>query len=490
MKKVETVSINGVVFSITDDACRNLSDYLDVLHKYFEHEKDGNEIIADIEARIAELFTGRAGGISQVITDKDVLHVIETLGAPEDIIDSDGSGDNPPPPPPPRNTRTKQTAKRLYRNPDQSVLGGVCSGIALWLDISVIIVRLVFVACLLLYGITILVYFLLWIIIPMAKTTAQKLEMQGQPINISNIEKSIKSNMSSDRYTDETNRTPRIIWNIIRVCLGILLCFIGVSLALSFCSLVLMHDFIFKWRIFPFNRIFPFFISSSSYNIITISTILFMILTVAACIYWGVKIMTGTKVKWPYIHVILLIIWLITIPVATTTFIRDVGNFIGYNKSVKYVNINPCDTIYLNMKPSEFEIPDNLLNAYYDDENRCYYGKPNMYIRKSSGKNTLKITKTSRGRNNHLGFMYVNDISYDIDVKNSQITVSPYFTIDNFIDWKNQRLEITLYIPENTVIIVDDSLCDTGIIDGTRQSGHDGNTCKWIMTHKGIKALD
>jgi phage shock protein PspC (stress-responsive transcriptional regulator) len=492
MRRVETVSINGVVFSITDDACRNLSNYLDVLYKHFEYEKDGNEIIADIEARIAELFAGRAGGISQVITGKDVLNVIKTLGAPEDIIDSDSSSSDNLPPLPPRNSRTKQTAKRLYRNPDQSVLGGVCSGIASWLDISVIIVRLIFIVCLLLYGITIFVYFLLWIIIPMAKTTAQKLEMQGQPINISNIEKSIKSNMSSssDRYTDETNRTPRIIWNIIRVGLGIILCLIGVSLALSFCSLLLLHDIIFEWRIFPFNRFFPFFISHSSYNVITVSAILFMILTVAACIYWGIKAITGTKVKSPYIHVILLIIWLITIPVAMTTFIRDVGNFIRFdNKSIQHININPCDTIYLNMKPSEFEIPYNLFNEY-DDKNRCYYGKPNMYIHKSSGNNTLKITKTSRSRNNHLELKYLDDIGYDIEVENSQITISPYFPIDNFIDWKSQRLEIILYISENTVVIVDGSLCNSDIIVTPRQSGHDGNNCKWIMTHEGIKALD
>jgi hypothetical protein len=365
--------------------------------------------------------------------------------------------------------------------------------VAIWLDINVVIVRLIFIACLLFYGITIIVYFLLWIIIPIAKTTSQKLEMQGQPINISNIEKSIKNNMSSssDRYTDETNRTPRIIWNIIRVCAGILLCIIGVSLALSFCSLLILHDVIFEWHILPFYRFFPPIISSSSYNIITISTILFMTLTVAACIYWGVKAIAGTKVKYPYIHVILLIIWFITIPVAMTTFIREAGTgiFLGYHKSIKYININPCDTIYLNMKPSEFEIPDNPFNAYYDDESNRYYRKPNMHIRKSSGKSELKIIKTSHGRNNKLTLKYVNDIDYDIDVENAQITVSPYLTIDR-IDWKNQRLEIILYVPENTVIIVDDSLCNTDIIASPQWSGHDGYTCKWIMTREGIKALD
>jgi hypothetical protein len=230
--------------------------------------------------------------------------------------------------------------------------------------------------------------------------------------------------------------------------------------------------------------------SSSSYNIISTGMILFIILTVAACIYWGIKAITGSKVKYPHIHIILLIIWFLTIPVMTATFIREAGNYIGYNKSTKTFNINACDTIYLNMNPSEVAIPDNLSGAYYDGESKCYYGKPDMYIRKSDDKSKLKITKTSRGRNNREAFEYVGDIVYDFDVENSQITVSPYFTVDQINKWKNQRLEIVLYVPENTVVIVDESLCYTNIIVKPRLSEHDGNTCKWIMTHEGIKALD
>jgi phage shock protein PspC (stress-responsive transcriptional regulator) len=494
MNRVETISINGVIFSIADDACRMLSDYLDSLYKYFEHEKGGNEIIADIEARIAELFAERAGGIAQAITDKDVSHVIETLGSLEDITSSnDDANDNH------FDNNQKKYTKRLYRDLDRNVLGGVCAGIATWLEINPVLVRLIFVACFFFYGISIIAYFLLWIIIPVAKTTAQKLEMQGQQINISNIERSIRGNMSSSsssglRSSSDTvelgiNKLFRAIWSVIRIVAGIILCCIGISMTLSFLSLFLLHDFIFEWTFFPFNGFFPHIISASSYNAIFISTILFALLTVAACIYWGIKAITGSMVKYPPVHVVLLIIWFLTIPLIATYAVREAGNYFGYSESIKTTHITTRDTIYLNLKPSDIDMSNYRFGAYFDDENNRFYGKPAMYIRKSAGMSKLQIVKTSRGKNNHKAFTYANDIDYQFEVENSRITLAPFYTVKSLNGWKNQRLQIILSVPENTVIIVDESLCYSDIIR-PRRSGHDGNVCKWIVTNAGIMPID
>jgi phage shock protein PspC (stress-responsive transcriptional regulator) len=488
MRRVETISVNGVIFRITDDAYRILSDYLESLYKYFDHEKGGNEIITDIEARIAELFTERAGGAAQAITYKDVSHVIEILGSLEDITNSDGDDDNNH-----SYNRQKKHTKRLYRDPVNGILGGVCTGVATWLEISPILVRLIFVGCFLFYGISIIVYFLLWIIIPIAKTTAQKLEMQGQPINISNIERSIRGNMSSsDRYTGESgvNNLFRIIWNVTRVIAGIILCGIGISMALSFCNLFLLRDFIFEWHFFPFNGFLPHIISPSSYNIIIISAILFAVLTVAACIYWGIKAITGSKVKYPPMHIVLLIIWFLTIPVIATYIVREAGNYFGYNQSIKTIDVNTRDTIYLNLKPSDLEISDYVFDAYFDEENNRFYGKPEMSIHTSAGAGQLKIVKTSRGKNNHTAFKYANNIDYQFEVENSQIALASYFTVEPSNNWRNQRLEIILFVPENTIIIVDKLLCHSDVIIRPRRSGHDGNACRWIVTKEGIKAID
>jgi len=159
MKRVETIHINGIVFSITDDAYIKLNSYLDILSKKFESEQEGEEIIADIEARISELFTEREGGVSRVVTLEDVVAVIETLGAPEDIVDTDTVGGSTPPPRPPQ---TEKPPKRLYRDPDHRYLGGVCAGIAAWLGINPLVVRLVFLCLIIAWGISLGLYFLLF----------------------------------------------------------------------------------------------------------------------------------------------------------------------------------------------------------------------------------------------------------------------------------------------------------------------------------------
>jgi hypothetical protein len=176
--------------------------------------------------------------------------------------------------------------------------------------------------------------------------------------------------------------------------------------------------------------------------------------------------------------------------VIATYIVREAGNYFGYNESIKTTHITANDTIYLNLKPSDFDVADYRFGAYFDDENNRFYGKPVMYIRKSAGMSKLQIVKTSRGRNNHKAFMYANDIDYQFEVENSRITLASFYTVEPLNNWKNQRLKIILSVPENTVIIVDESLYYSDIIISPRRSGHDGNVCKWIMTDEGIRALD
>ena len=145
----------------------------------------------DIENRIGELFTeSLKGQFREVVTLEDVDQAIATMGTPDDIIDEDEL---------PRTPSSKQ-AKKLYRNPDDKILGGVAGGMAAYWGISSLLIRICFVLLCCYYGIFIIVYIILWIAVPKAKTTKQKLEMKGESINVSNIERSIK-----DEYQEIKN---------------------------------------------------------------------------------------------------------------------------------------------------------------------------------------------------------------------------------------------------------------------------------------------
>jgi phage shock protein PspC (stress-responsive transcriptional regulator) len=178
MKKTMTVNIAGMVYHIDDDAYELLSQYLGKVRAELQSTEGGNEIYQDIETRIGELFTERLKNNRQVITLKDVEEIIAIMGQPADIsgkTDDRGysSYDN--------------KYRRMYRDPDNRIIGGVCGGLAAYWRVDPTIVRLIFVL-LAIFGMAgVLIYLILWIILPEAQTVAQKLEMRGERVNLSSM---------------------------------------------------------------------------------------------------------------------------------------------------------------------------------------------------------------------------------------------------------------------------------------------------------------
>ena len=190
MKKTFSVNLGNMVYNIDEDAYLLLTEYLDRIETYFSGDKDREDIMNDIEGRISELFSENLGIGKQVITMKDVEKVISIMGDPQEIS---GNGENYEK----TYERTYYTrTRRLYRDPDDRVIGGVSSGLAAYLGIDPVIVRILFVVFFLVaFGL--LVYIILWIVVPEARTTAQKLEMHGNPVNVDNIGKFVKDEFES-----------------------------------------------------------------------------------------------------------------------------------------------------------------------------------------------------------------------------------------------------------------------------------------------------
>lgn len=202
MKKTVNINLNGVVFYIDEDAFKVLRAYLDRLEKHFKNKEEGKEIIADIESRIAELFSEKINHENAVVTHAMVEEVMNIMGDPSEF-DEDGETKSE------NNYQAYTTStknKRLFRDSDNKVLGGVCSGLAAYLNIDPVIVRIAFgILPFLSFGVVIPIYIILWIIIPAAITTAQKLEMRGENVTINNIEKFIKR-----EYEDVKDRFSKV----------------------------------------------------------------------------------------------------------------------------------------------------------------------------------------------------------------------------------------------------------------------------------------
>jgi len=204
MKKTLTINISGSVFHIDEDAYEKLKTYLSKISAHFNREKDGREIINDIESRITELFTAKLSTERNVVDVTLVDQIIGIMGMPEDFVDVSAEE------PEAESASTQQSYypknKKLYRDPDSSVIAGVCGGLAHYLNMDKALVRVLFILLFLLTsGVALPFYIILWIAVPKARTTAQLLEMRGEAITVETIGKKVKEGTTEKKDSSTQN---------------------------------------------------------------------------------------------------------------------------------------------------------------------------------------------------------------------------------------------------------------------------------------------
>ena len=183
MKKTVSINLSGLLFTIDEDAYIVLKSYLEKIETHFSNEPDTENIIQDIESRIAELFIERTSSSKQVITLADIQEVIKIMGEPFEFEAQDPDYGK-------REATTSSQGRKyrkLYRDPDNEWIGGVATGLAAYFALDPSIIRIVFIILALAGGTGIIAYLIFWIVVPEATTAAQKLEMRGNPVTASSI---------------------------------------------------------------------------------------------------------------------------------------------------------------------------------------------------------------------------------------------------------------------------------------------------------------
>src|ERR1700710_2207044 len=196
MNKTIIININGIVFHIEEDAYEILKKYMTDVKRHFINSADSHEITTDIENRIAEMFSEILERENrQVIVEQDVNSVVEQMGSVADFesAESDGKADQT------TYTYNNREGRRLFRDPDDHLLAGVCAGIANYFDMDPVWIRLIFAFCVLLGGSGLLLYFVLWIIVPKAVTRADRMAMKGEKQNLQGFKKNFEDELSSVR---------------------------------------------------------------------------------------------------------------------------------------------------------------------------------------------------------------------------------------------------------------------------------------------------
>jgi phage shock protein PspC (stress-responsive transcriptional regulator) len=195
MNKTININLGGYAFTIDEDAFETAHNYLNTLSRHFAGAEGAAEIMQDIESRMGELVN-RTKGTRTIVSKVDILESISVLGTPEELKDMDFSEEKKSEKKSSKAPFQLITGKRLYRDPDDKVIGGVCSGLASYFGIQdPVWVRVIFALLTTAGGASFVVYCVLWAIVPEAKTVSDRLEMMGEPTNVNNIAKMVKEEL-------------------------------------------------------------------------------------------------------------------------------------------------------------------------------------------------------------------------------------------------------------------------------------------------------
>ena len=346
MKKTVTINLNGIMYHIDEDAYQTLQSYLESLKSIFSEDESADEILSDIESRISELLEIKRHNQNQVVTINDIHEIIDIIGKPEDFgVHAKKQSTE--------QFTNKQSYKRLYRDTEERILGGVCGGIAYYFNVDVVIVRILF-ACTFFFAGPLL-YLIAWIIIPKATTTTQKLEMKGKRYDIDSIIQNVKEEFEDvksrfSKYEKEFHRKHQEKKKNSYKCeskntiypalVGLSLLMRSLVFILIFCSicigLFLWAGFSWEWTslstffhtsINALQSLGDFIFSSESHK--TYSFIgLFIILSIPVfLIIWAIFIMLGIRGNKKNGEFLLFLIWIIGVGFFITSGVHVVSEF-------------------------------------------------------------------------------------------------------------------------------------------------------------------
>ncbi|MFH1004298.1 MAG: PspC domain-containing protein [Bacteroidota bacterium] len=535
MNKTVTINLSGIIFHIDEDAYQKLNTYLNTIRGYFSESEGRDEIMADIENRIAEMLSEKITDKKQVAVMTDIDRVIELLGNPEDFAtDRESLSEEKKKEKPSVSFTSKR--RRIFRNPDDKVLGGVCGGIAAYFDFDVLWLRLLVVLLFFGFGSGLLIYIILWIIIPLAKTSAEKLEMRGETVNVSNIGKTVEEELSQlkkkiedlknetyshgdkQKIKDNTNRFVDFCSSVFSWFFRSFGKFIGIILiVVALCFLIGILSSIFGImnifhieshhfsNLFLSKELFSIIFTSNQMILTTIGLILFLGVPLLMIIYGGFKLLLGIKTKNKIVKIIATIMWLVGLAICLMVGIQMNNQFSNKATIRKKIHIQQPkgDTIFLKGKFFDEEMEEDedhdasiRINQWHlitVDGEKINFGFPRMNIVKSKTDSfELTIIYSAYGTDKKIAHEIANNIIYEVTQNDSVLEFDSYFTISKKDKWKKQKVEMILKVPKNKVIYVGDEM-ENIIFDNDNVSNTLDNDMIdhfWKMTTDGLMCLD
>ncbi|MXO06137.1 PspC domain-containing protein [Flavobacterium sp. HBTb2-11-1] len=487
MNKTVNINLGGMFFHIDEDAYLKLTRYFDAIKRSLNNSSGQDEIIKDIEMRVSELLTEKQKSEKHVVGLKDVDEVIAVMGQPEDYRIEDEENPNQS-----YNNYGPRKHKKLYRDKEKGMIGGVATGLGHYFGIDAVWIKIIFLIFVFAgFGTGILAYFVLWIVTPEAVTTSEKLEMTGEPVTISNIEKKVREEIDSlsekfknadydkmgNQVKSGAERISSSFGDFIMTIFKIFAKFLGVILIISGISTLIMlligvftlgtNIFIdFPWQNFIEAGNF------TEYPLWSFGLLMFF----AVGIPFFFLTLLGFKLLSPNLKSIgnitkytLLALWIISIAILTSIGIKQATEISYDNKVVekKVLAIKPTDTLYIKFKYNDYYTKS--LNHYREFEfvqdsannDLIYSNDVRLHVlHTDESAPFMQIEKSARGNSFTNAKKRAEKITYKFQVSGNHLILDNYFLTDVKNKFRGQEVDIYLYVPEGQLIKPDSSVRD------------------------------
>ncbi len=488
MKKTVNINLAGTFFHIDEDAFAKLSRYLEAVKKSISDPVGGDEIIQDIEARIAELFSERLEINTQVISTRELDAIIKIMGQPEDyIMDEDAAQTNSATG---NQTRGETTSnKQLFRDSDNKFIAGVCSGLSHYLGLEVIWVRLFWIfLSFVTTGFGVIAYLLFWILVPGAETTSEKLKMTVEPINISNIEKKFNEgyqkvsqnikNVDYDKYEEKIKKGSATFFDslgaILSTVFKIGIKFFGLLIVIA--GLLGLISILIGMTVFGTFGIYDTGVTGMDiYQLIDTTNTPIWIVTLIITLIAGIPLLLlfilGLKIMFPNIKSIgtpvkitLTILWIAAISILVILGARQaIDRAFENNFSTQTpLSINMQTPLKLSMYNNDkysFEAYRRSGLEIKPDANgnKVLYSSDIRLIVRSTDEKVGKIVlnKIASGKDYKQAKARAQaiDFNYNFNKNTNELILDGYFLTDITNKYRDQQIEVILYLPVNTRLI-------------------------------------
>lgn len=476
MNKTVNINLASTFFHIDENAYSKLKTYLKTLESGFKNTVGMEEILKDVEARIAELFQEIKTNPDYVISEADVDKIIGILGQPEDFLSE----------PEVEEEQTEETTqKKLFRDPDDKYIAGIASGLGHYFGIDTTWVRLILLFLFVFSGGTLVtIYLLFWILIPEAKTTADKLKMKGKPVNISTIEKKIKeefeevsSKIKGIDYEKTTSSLkkksknffqflegglkaiPKIIFKL----LGIVFLFVAVSSIIAILTATIVLLF-FGTVLWPFDLLGLNLIPNL---FLTVSIFLFVLIPFLFLFSLAVRLLRGQSNTFGTVgRFVLLGIWIAAIICCITLTGNEIRKHrVTATKTEKHsLALQPKDTLYVNLFPdalqdTEWDFKKNyrlnkLINRVSNESPRF-----TLSIEKNDAPNSLlEIRASAKGSNEARAQDKAEIITYNWELNEQTLYLERFSRNIRISNILNNEIALNLLLAEGQIIHLSNNL--------------------------------